>query len=118
MKFTIKNKEFYLNDVKLDKLISYSIVADTNRTKLTIELIVDDVEIETRRKENMETNYEKNIVNTIDSFVKEAILNSRTYGEAKLYISKRVSHTELGSMIKKIAHDKIEYLAMKREFNG
>lgn len=66
----------------------------------------------------METNYEKNIVNTIDSFVKEAILNSRTYGEAKLYISKRVSQTELGSMIKKIAHDKIEYLAMKREFNG
>lgn len=49
----------------------------------------------------METKYEKNIVNTIDSFVKEAILNSRTYGEAKLYISKRVSHNELGSMIKK-----------------
>lgn len=46
MKFTIKNNEFYLNDVKLDKLISYSIVADTNRTKLTIELIVDDVEID------------------------------------------------------------------------
>ena len=46
MKFTINNNEFYLNDVKLDKLISYSIVADTNRTKLTIELIVDDVEID------------------------------------------------------------------------
>ena len=45
MKFTINNK-FYLNDVKLDKLISYSIVADTNRTKLTIELIVDDIEID------------------------------------------------------------------------
>ena len=46
MKFTINNNEFYLNDVKLDKLISYSIVADINRTKLTIELIVDDVEID------------------------------------------------------------------------
>jgi hypothetical protein len=52
MKFTINNNKFYLNDVKLDKLISYSIVADINRTKLTIELIVDDVEIETRRRED------------------------------------------------------------------
>ena len=46
MKFTINKNEFYLNDIKLDKLISYSIDADTNRTKLTIELIVDDVEID------------------------------------------------------------------------
>lgn len=46
MKFTIINNEFYLNDVKLDKLISYSIDADNDRTKLTIELIVDDVEID------------------------------------------------------------------------
>lgn len=46
MKFTIINNEFYLNDVKLDKLISYSIDADTDRTKLTIELILDDVEID------------------------------------------------------------------------
>ena len=45
MKFTIINNEFYLNDIKLDKLISYSIDSDTDRTKLTIELIVDDVEI-------------------------------------------------------------------------
>jgi hypothetical protein len=52
MKFTINNSEFYLNDIKLEKLISYSIVADINRTKLTIELIVDDVEIETRRSED------------------------------------------------------------------
>ena len=52
MKFTINNNEFYLNDTKLDKLISYSIEADNNRTKLTIELIVDDVEIETRRSED------------------------------------------------------------------
>ena len=56
MKFTINNNKFYLNDVKLDKLISYSIVADINRTKLTIELIVDDVEIDSimreRRSEN------------------------------------------------------------------
>lgn len=65
----------------------------------------------------MEINYEKHIENTIDSFVKESILNSRTYGEAKLYISKRVSHNELGSMIKKIAHDKIEYLAVNSKFN-
>lgn len=66
---------------------------------------------------DVEINYEKHIENTIDSFVKEAILNSRTYGEAKLYISKRVSHNELGSMIKKIAHDKIEYLAVNSKFN-
>lgn len=46
MKFTINNNEFYLNDVKLDKLISYTIEADNDRTKLTIELIVDDVEID------------------------------------------------------------------------
>lgn len=45
MKFTINNNEFYLNDVKLDKLISYSIDADNDKTKLTIELIVDDIEI-------------------------------------------------------------------------
>lgn len=46
MKFIINNNEFYLNDVKLDKLISYSIEADNDRTKLTIELIIDDVEID------------------------------------------------------------------------
>ena len=46
MKFTINNNEFYLNDVKLDKLISYTLEADNDRTKLTIELIVDDVEID------------------------------------------------------------------------
>ena len=49
MKFTINNNKFYLNDVKLDKLISYSIEANVDRTKLTIELIVDDVEIETKQ---------------------------------------------------------------------
>ena len=46
MKFIINNNEFYLNDVKLDKLISYSIEADNDRTKLTIELIIDDVVID------------------------------------------------------------------------
>ena len=51
MKFTIKNNEFYLNDVKLDKLIGYSIEADIDRTKLTIELIVDDVEIDSIMRE-------------------------------------------------------------------
>lgn len=59
----------------------------------------------------METNYERNMANMIDDFVKEAIRNSKTYGEAKEYVSKRVSHNELGSAIKKIAYDKIEYLA-------
>lgn len=53
MKFTIINNEFYLNDVKLDKLISYTIVADNNRTKLTIELIVDDVEINSIMSEKL-----------------------------------------------------------------
>ena len=61
----------------------------------------------------MEMNYERNIENMIDDFVKEAIRNSKTYGEAKEYVSKRVSHNELGSVIKKIAHDKIEHLATR-----
>lgn len=51
MKFTINNNKFYLNDVKLDKLISYSIEANVDRTKLTIELIVDDVEIDSLMSE-------------------------------------------------------------------
>lgn len=51
MKFTIINNEFYLNDVKLDKLISYSVDSDNDRTKLTIELIVDDVEIDSIARE-------------------------------------------------------------------
>ena len=59
MKFTINNNKFYLNDVKLDKLISYSIEANVDRTKLTIELIVDDVEIDSimseRRNEDEKT---------------------------------------------------------------
>lgn len=51
MKFTINNNKFYLNDVKLDKLISYTIVADIDRTKLTIELIIDDIEIDSIARE-------------------------------------------------------------------
>ena len=51
MKFTINNDEFYLNDVKLDKLISYTIDADNDRTKLTIELIIDDIEINSIMRE-------------------------------------------------------------------
>lgn len=51
MKFTIINNEFYLNDIKLDKLINYTINADYDRTKLTIELIVDDVEINSIMRE-------------------------------------------------------------------
>ena len=66
----------------------------------------------------METNYEKHIENIIGSLINEALINSETFSEAKLYISKRVSHNELGSMIKKIAHDKIENFAMNREING
>lgn len=57
MKFTINNNKFYLNDVKLDKLLSYSIVADINRTKLTIELIIDDVEIDSVTSKKVK-NYE------------------------------------------------------------
>ena len=53
MKFTIINNEFYLNDIKLDKLINYSIDSDTDRTKLTIELIVDDVEINSIMSEKL-----------------------------------------------------------------
>ena len=53
MKFTINNNKFYLNDVKLDKLISYSIEANVDRTKLTIELIVDDVEIDSLMSESI-----------------------------------------------------------------
>lgn len=53
MKFTIINNEFYLNDIKLDKLINYTINADYDRTKLTIELIVDDVEINSIMSEKL-----------------------------------------------------------------
>lgn len=53
MKFTINNNEFYLNDVKLEKLISYSINADSDKIKLTIELIVDDVEIDSIMSEKL-----------------------------------------------------------------
>ena len=56
MKFTINNNKFYLNDVKLDKLISYSIEADIDRTKFTIELIVDDVEIDSIMRERRSGN--------------------------------------------------------------
>ena len=66
----------------------------------------------------METNYEKIIENIIRGLVNEACLNSETYSEAKLYIDMNISNTELGLMIKKIAHDKIEYLAMNRKING
>lgn len=66
----------------------------------------------------METNYEKIIENIIGSLVNESVLNSNTYSEAKLYISKRVSHNELGSMIKNIAHDKIEEIAMNDKIRG
>lgn len=64
----------------------------------------------------METSYENEVRDMINCFVDEALDNSETYGEAKLYISKRVSHNELGSMIKKIAHDKIEYLAVNSKW--
>ena len=66
----------------------------------------------------METNYEKHIENIIGSLINEALINSETFSEAKLYIDMNVSSTELGVMIKKIAHDKIECFAMNREING
>ena len=71
-----------------------------------------------KRAERIETNYEKHIENIIDSLINEALINSETFSEAKLYIDMNVSNTELGLMIKKIAHDKIECFAMNREING
>lgn len=65
----------------------------------------------------METSYENEVRNMINCFIDEALDNSETYNEAKLYISKRVTHTELGLLIKKIAHDKIDYLAMNSKTN-
>ena len=66
----------------------------------------------------METNYEKHIENIIGSLINEALINSDTYSEAKLYIDMNVSNTELVLMIKKIAHDKIARCAKNREING
>ena len=66
----------------------------------------------------METNYEKHIENIIGSLINEALINSETFSEAKLYIDMNISNTELGLMIKKISHDKIENFAMNREING
>lgn len=52
MKFAIKDNKYYLNETKLEKLISYNIDSDNGRTKLTIELILDDLEINsTKNKE-------------------------------------------------------------------
>ena len=65
----------------------------------------------------MGTSYENEVRNMINCFIDEALDNSETYNEAKLYISKRVTHTELGLLIKKIAHDKIDYLAMNSKTN-
>lgn len=66
----------------------------------------------------METSYENEVTNMINCFVDEALDNSETYKEAKLYITKRITHTELGLLIKKIAHGKIDYLAMNSKTNN
>ncbi|WP_299321986.1 hypothetical protein [uncultured Gemella sp.] len=111
----INNKKILKSETVLTDSKNYSSIKITPNS---IELRVDDVEIETRSEENMETNYEKIIENIIRGLVNEACLNSDTYSEAKLYIDMNVSNTELGLMIKKIAHDKIENFAMNREING
>ena len=90
MKFTIINNEFYLNDVKLDKLISYSIDADTDRTKLTIELILDDVEIDSimsKRRTRMEREEINQEINLLAEKVKKlAVRDFKKILEKKLSI--------------------------------
>ena len=90
MKFTIINNEFYLNDVKLDKLISYSIEADNDRTKLTIELILDDVEIDSimsKRRTRMEREEINQEINLLAEKVKKlAVRDFKKILEKKLSI--------------------------------
>ena len=63
-------------------------------------------------------NYINRINNIIDELVSEAINNSETYNEAKIFVSKYVEFNNLGSIIKSIAHDKIEEIAMNDKIKG
>lgn len=56
--------------------------------------------------------YTNRINNIIDELVSEAINNSETYNEAKMFVNKNVEPNNLGLTIKNIAHDKIEEIAM------
>ena len=62
--------------------------------------------------------YTNRINNIIDELVSEAINNSETYSEAKLFVSKNVEFNFLGLTIKNIAHDKIEEIAMNDKIRG
>lgn len=62
--------------------------------------------------------YTNRINNIIDELVSEAINNSETYSEAKIFVSKNVEANVLGLTIKNIAHDKIEEIAMNDKIRG
>lgn len=63
-------------------------------------------------------NYTNRINNIIDELVSEAINNSETYSEAKIFVSKNVEANALGLTIKNIAHGKIEEIAMNDKIRG
>ena len=63
-------------------------------------------------------NYTNRINNIIDEFVLEAINNSETYNEAKIFVNKNVEFNSLGLTIRNIAHDKIEEIAMNDKIRG
>ena len=63
-------------------------------------------------------NYTNRINNIIDELVSEAINNSETYSEAKIFVSKNIEVNVLGLTIKNIAHDKIEEIAMNDKIRG
>lgn len=63
-------------------------------------------------------NYTNRINNIIDEFVSEAINNSETYNEAKIFVNKNVEFNSLGLTIRNIAHDKIEEIAMNDKIRG
>ena len=63
-------------------------------------------------------NYTNRINNIIDELVSEAINNSETYNEAKIFVNKNVEFNSLGLTIRNIAHDKIEEIAMNDKIRG
>lgn len=63
-------------------------------------------------------NYTKRINNIINELVSEAINNSETYNEAKIFVNKNVEFNSLGLTIRNIAHDKIEEIAMNDKIRG
>lgn len=63
-------------------------------------------------------NYTNRINNIIDELVSEAINNSETYNEAKIFVNENVEFNSLGLTIRNIAHDKIEEIAMNDKIRG